>query len=57
MAASPTGITVEVNGKQVDIKRLVDGAYFKAGCYSQANADNGTGYAETAHVGVRVRHI
>lgn len=56
VAASPTGITVTVNGKKVEIKRLVTGAYFKAGCYSQANEDNGTGYAETAHAGVRVAH-
>jgi hypothetical protein len=57
IAASPTGITAVVNGKRVDVKRLCEGAYFKAGCYCQANETNGTGYAEVAHKDIKVRHI
>jgi hypothetical protein len=57
IAASPTGITAVVNGKRVDLKRLCEGAYFKAGCYCQANETNGTGYAEVAHKDIKVRHI
>lgn len=58
ISAAAGGIRVVVNGNKVDIPgRLIDGGYFKAGCYSQANESNGTGYAEVAHKGVRVRHI
>jgi hypothetical protein len=57
IAASPTGITAVVNGKRVDLKRLCSNAYFKAGCYAQANETNGTGYAEVAHKDIKVRHI
>jgi hypothetical protein len=58
ISAAAGGIRVVVNGNKVDIPgRLIDGGYFKAGCYSQANESNGTGYAEVAHRNVKVRHI
>jgi hypothetical protein len=58
ISAGPSGIKAVVNGNVVNIPgRIVTGAYFKAGCYLQANESNGTGYGEVAHKGVRVRHV
>jgi hypothetical protein len=56
ITATADGIRVVVNGYAVTIARVCDGAYFKAGCYSQANESNGSGYAEVVYFALRVSH-
>lgn len=52
MVFSPTGIDAKINGKKIDtIKKVVDDAYWKFGCYAQANKKNGSGHAEVVYTG------
>jgi len=54
--ATPTGIKTTVNGKSLMTYKTVVDAYFKAGCYSQANETNGSGAAEVDYADLEVEH-
>ena len=57
--ATPGLIRITYNGiKAVDLKRDGDGYYFKAGCYTQANEDNGEegSYGEVVIHALTVQH-
>lgn len=54
--ATRGGIKTTVNGHWLNTSRVVDDAYFKAGCYSQANEDNGSGAAEVDYENLEVQH-
>jgi hypothetical protein len=55
--ASPAGIEITINGVVLPLKgKVCDRSYFKAGCYSQANESNGTGYAEVVYYELAVSH-
>jgi hypothetical protein len=55
LSFSPMGINAMINGKKIDtIKKVVDDAYWKFGCYSQANKSNGSGHAEVVYTGLEI---
>lgn len=49
ITADPSGISAVVNGYKSSRQKIVSGAYFKAGCYTQANESNGTGAGEVVY--------
>lgn len=51
------GIRWYLNGVQVArVPGVFSGCYFKAGCYTQANEDNGTGYGQVQIYSLKVTH-
>lgn len=57
LRTSPSDISVFYNGvRKATLIGSWTGCYFKAGCYTQANEDNGSGYGEVVIYALNVTH-